>query len=101
MTDLTSFLLARIAEDEANASVAMVDIPMGNGTIKMVPGQPKPADVRVLADCDSKRRIIAAAGDYLSDWTGGDSGDWAFDQVLRLLALPYSDHVDYDGSWAI
>lgn len=56
-----------------------------------------PADV--LADVDAKRGILDEAGRYSPELEHGDNGEWAFDIVLRLLALPYSDHPDYREEW--
>lgn len=78
--------------------------------------------VRVLARCEADRRIVtevhhrAADGpraEYLSKWQedacegcgwGGPCDDYHVEHVdqcptLRLLALPYADHHDYDPSW--
>jgi hypothetical protein len=67
---------------------------------------------RVLAECAAKRKLI----DFAEDATGLDlqiDGEFGVgtrdtkaepylgDLMLRLLAAPFSDHVDYDGSWAI
>jgi hypothetical protein len=51
--------------------------------------------VRVLAECDAKRRIIELQRSDLRD----DPEDWEADEVLRLLALPYADHPDYRAEW--
>lgn len=98
---LTDFLLARIAEDEAVArkTVVLAD----------------PA--RVLAECAAKRRIVATwerrwdeaenaannpnlsvgernsmNGMFASQATG-------LGEAIRLLALPYADHPDYNPDW--
>jgi hypothetical protein len=67
---------------------------------------------RVLAECESKRRIVAEheRGQYLSSYycecccttseaTGEPHGEWPC-LTLRALALPYASHPDYDPTWA-
>lgn len=67
---------------------------------------------RVLREVEAKRRIVDA---YPRDPDGWDTsvtfGDWSscsdscppevLGHVLRLLALPYSDHPDFDLSWRV
>jgi len=118
MTGLAEWLLARIAEDEA-AARACVGV---NELAGYLGGKPIPRWVRdgwqirsdderrivrvghtwareadhiarwdparVLAECEAKRRLIAL-GEKDSYW----------DDVLRLLALPYADHPDYRDEW--
>ncbi len=91
---LDEFLLARITEDEMVA--------------KEVPG---PSDeeglswwgeyghlsvspARVLAECEAKRRVIAAVVDV--EWSGSFA---VRDVVLSYLVLPYADHPDYREEW--
>lgn len=117
MDDLADFLLARIAEDEAEAR-------RGAGWSDRTTRWG-----RVLADCEAKRRIVEAeAGrrvlrDEVGDvavHTWSDKGSFVsvngeqmttaeFDAVftepappsgtLRLIALPYADHPDYREQW--
>jgi hypothetical protein len=51
---------------------------------------------RVRAECDAKRRIVER-------WQLGEGDPEDHhpvpDEVLRLLALPYADHPDYQPSW--
>lgn len=64
--------------------------------------------VRVLAEVDAKRRIIALCEPPLVDVTGpddterqyipGEGEPWGL-PVLRLMALPYAGHPDYDEAW--
>jgi hypothetical protein len=75
---LTDFLLARIADDAASAQ-SWPDHGYEPGSYQD-PG-------RVLAECAVKQQIIRWAS------VGGHR------TVLRLLALPYRDHEDYDLSW--
>lgn len=58
---------------------------------------------RVLREVDAKRRIVALH----SDPHGGDPSCSSIDypesaedcETLRLLALPYADHPDYEERW--
>ncbi len=66
---------------------------------------------RVLAECDAKRRIVehlaeTAAKCPPDDWPdeGGMELAPLADQsryLLRLLALPYADHPDYQPEWRV
>lgn len=104
MTDLATWLLERIAEDEAAARnagwwshVAAV------GSLAAV-GHHGPT--RVLAECEAKRRIITEAVpdieqlQTLADGEWGPAGEDEPDRLLRLLALPYADHDGYRQEWA-
>ena len=60
----------------------------------------------VLAEVDAKRRILdeqeQAARYAKTTWGQGNSDQSrarALGKVLRLLALPYADHPDYDEAW--
>lgn len=107
--ELAEFLLARIAEDEALArsvidehpmndwesyvsSAGFYDLPSSRFAIEFNPE-------RVLAECEAKRRIVAEH----SPVDPCDAHDANFQTVpcdtLRLLALPYADHSDYDVWW--
>lgn len=62
---------------------------------------------RVLAECEAKRRIVeehGAKGElhrYCQTCGGTDYPvDWPCD-TLRLLALPYASHPDYDPAWQL
>jgi hypothetical protein len=58
---------------------------------------------RVLAEVEAKRRILDLAGEWQA--AAGPGADFArqaavvLDRTLRLLALPYADHPDYDPEW--
>ena len=110
---LAEFLLARIAEDEAAAqeandhdrwesgedgngdpSVFESDVTgqswrvalVGSSAVAEHVARHDPA--RVLAECEAKRRIVAANAALTYE-----------PYVLLCLALPYSDHSDYDEAW--
>ncbi len=98
---LDEFLLARIAEDEVVAK----DVP-GTYDEKGLSwwgeyGHLSVSPARVLAECEAKRRIVELLAE-----------DWRISReklppgladheplLLRLLALPYTDHPDYREEW--
>jgi Family of unknown function (DUF6221) len=119
---LTEFLLARIAEDEAAAQYALAHAIRGEDfdhQWKWIhlyrlkdrqrgwssghhDGAPSPA--RVLAECEAKRRIVRLHDELLEEnLAKGDASAWGADlmhmDVLRLLAMPYADHPDYQQGW--
>lgn len=62
---------------------------------------------RVLAECEAKRKLVRLA-QHMSDnaWQDGDQRavtEFRAGQILRFLALPYSEHPDYppdtDSDW--
>lgn len=74
---LSEFILARIAEDEALARNSL-----GAAWLRWA-----------LAECDAKRNLVALA-DYWRD----DANDYGqLDQALRLMAVVWADHADYNG----
>jgi hypothetical protein len=116
MSDLTGFLLARIAEDEAMARKVQgycephsrieihlsrtETLPDGSrsGTHETV--TPYDPD-RVLAECEAKRRIVEEVlANPLGKWKAGERSPWA-DKMLGILAAPYADHPDYREEWAL
>lgn len=120
MTDLVAFVRARLDDDEAAAHDAWpspwllddeeygivspeedsaVDIASAivcssnqqRATNRHI-ARHQPA--RLLADVEAKRRILAACQHHESP----DTFD-LIDDVLRLLAVPYADHSDYQEEW--
>jgi hypothetical protein len=85
---LAEFLDARIAEDWHAAHVSLNESDTGRMS-------------RDLADCEAKKRIVelAATAWTASDCTECNEAGYLGDEVLSLLALPYSDHPDYDEAW--
>lgn len=114
---LIEFLLARIAEDEEAARSAPGDswevdsqgccvLPAeddwmdniethGNGSAGHI-ARWDPA--RVLIECKAKRGVIMANAPYDDIQVRRQTRDLA-GATLRLLALPYASHPDYDESW--
>lgn len=96
MTDLADFLLARITEDESAIARYVDRARMENqGAL-----EPRWTTSRLLAECDAKRRIVRTYQSHavMSDAASRERAD-ELEHVLRFLALPYSDHPDYDESW--
>lgn len=123
---LTEFLLARIAEDEAAARAAIQPeelYPWGDRQLPQRSPDNFSEDIagylggtwgdhcaiwsplRVLAECEAKRRIVAEAkaaedAGEAALYTAGEDARWfTYESVLGLLALPYADHPDYDENW--
>src|SRR5690242_1162971 len=114
MSDLIEFLLARIAEDERVVRYASVNA--HQPTLHLdTNGYPVMDPARVLAECEAKRRIIAALDMtpcpcqraercVIHDASAGPPAleryvDPVTDDVLAALALPYADHPDYREEW--
>lgn len=128
MSEVVDFLLARIAEDEAVAVAARalqdhgddrwwVDGPAQHSRKWWVYATGEKFNheqtathiarhdpARVLAECDAKRDLVTGWSAFL-----GGAPEWAAVEMpsllemaqrsLRLLAVPYADHPDYDGAW--
>lgn len=119
---LTEFLLARIAEDEAVAR-AVADL-TGESNRWWVDGPAQESrkhwvyatgekfkyrevadhiarhdPARVLAECEAKRRIVAALGDWDDGYVWSSSTGSRAEDALRALALPYADHPDFREEW--
>lgn len=128
MTDLTDFLLARIAEDEAVAKAAIEDdggedegfsgqygyltgrtgSPLdhkpsfGDDAARLITRFAVPA--RVLAECKAKRQVVELYRGVSKDAreTRDElccAGEAYLHDALRVLALPYADHPDYRNEW--
>lgn len=120
MPTIVEFLLARISEEELLAQELLdrgMPYPYEDSAVEAewdfaVVHNPK----RVLADCASKRKIIAEHASYnygLVDWCrmcvdpvgfGGSKQHLGVVfpcRTLRYLAAPYSDHVDFDDAWSV
>jgi len=112
---LTDFLLARIAEDEADARQLAVDLDrwdreraangadgtQGSIVVSTLHGGAfDPA--RVLAECEAKRRIVTT---YLEMTTDEETAEFMvgessiFRTALLDLAAIYAGHADYREEW--
>jgi hypothetical protein len=127
---LTDFLQARIDEDEKAAQTKFTSRRMIGGKMVEIPipsrsGTWAWSPDRVLAECEAKRLIVALhtpyervycdhSDDYTMKSAGtacefcdieGDGGEpepeWYPCRHLRLLALPYADHPDYQEGWRL
>ena len=119
---LTDFLLARVAEDEAQVEYATD--PGGWTLSGDERGYPVISRSRVLAECEAKRRIVGLhrrvdlfhgpddrtfgcdiCGDRLGDtfsWDCLEPGESLWPCLtIGLLALPYADHPDYRQEWRL
>lgn len=96
---LTEFLLARIAEDEQMANEG-VDAgrctcrPNPRSLLRRIDVHHPQCALRVLAECEAKRRIVADCAEYEGPETDGLS--W---RTLHAIALVYADHPDYRDEW--
>lgn len=101
MPNLTEFLLARIAEDEAVALAAdggeaptthLLGFLAGSALSEGDRLAVHPA--RVLAECEAKRRIVADLTD-----SGQARLDIDGERIVAFLALPYADHPSWREEW--
>lgn len=123
VVNLTEFLLARIAEDEAVARGAIEghparsaswwddqddeDGPMpslgidGSCSLQQALHIARFDPARVLAECEAKRRIV----EWHSETHECEDGvAWMPQHIFRtlvVLAQPYADHPDFDPSWRL
>lgn len=107
---LTDFLLARIADDEAEARILDGHYrrhELTGSDLWVVDSGPSLAmsPDRALAECKAKREIvlqqresqISAEGDDLAPWAEGMA--YAGVLAMRYLATVYADHPDYREEW--
>jgi hypothetical protein len=116
-TTLTDFLLARVAEDEAEIGVlgpyqhddSAGPNGVGWGEVGAISEVLMISHARVLAECEAKRRIVEWAGRHAhaADEKDPDPATrsfnagaaWASYNIVRTLAAVYSDHPDYRSEW--
>ena len=101
MTDLTAFLLARIAEDEAAARADHLfgcdgDHEGARCTCVEIKPRWRQHPARVLATCAAYKAIVER---YQRLAEHGDSGDARW--VLPALASIWGDHPAYDTAWRL
>ena len=107
MSDLTEFLLARIAEDEAlvgrfvNRGVGEGVDAWGEAATDYFFGAGSPCDPsRVLAECAAKRAIVEMwAVRQEQDHLAVQAHATGLGLAIRALAAAYSDHPDYQPEW--
>lgn len=115
--NITEFLLARIAEDEAAARAVIATVAPEEWENPTKWGNFYPEDIafwdqqtpaRVLAECVAKRALctLHSPGDYRGQLVCDDCGDW-WDgspvdypcETIKTLAVIYRDHPDYRQEW--
>lgn len=124
MTDLTEFLLERIAEEQMIAQLAILKSPnwlpcwsaesdyrdVNDGAAAMVVESATNEEIaehialhgpaRVIAECDAKRSIIRGCADVLSNPSAPEAVALA-DDTLRTLAGLYTQADGYDPAWRL
>lgn len=95
---ITEFLLARIDEDEEDLEMARI----GDSPEWWEPTMWNRK--RAEAECEVRRRILELHDDLLKKKLAEDDASaWGADlmhmDVLKLLALVYADHPDYEEAW--
>lgn len=94
--DLVEFLWARLDDDESLArTVGRVTWPHGTMRPDEEDFLNRFHDERVLAEVEAKRQII----DLCATETPETGGLPLALRTLRLLAMPYAEHPDYDEAW--
>ena len=123
---LTEFLLARLAEDEAAAKATLDEdgerwtrgvlrysvrfdsvVMLNESEVVVVEADEHVADhiarhdpARVLADVESKRRIVELARENTQRWEAGETQFLPDDTACVLqLASVFADHPDYQEAW--
>ena len=111
---LTEFLLARIAEDEADpwrgAELIGTDRVVGRAEREALAADEREWVARALAECVAKRRIVNGhtgwhvcpnlTDEGYTDYGDGSGDEWeAICPTLRTLAAIYADHPDFNPDW--
>jgi hypothetical protein len=125
--ELSEFLLARIAEDEAAAKEENSSFLRNHGASALLSelegyglhwlASSVTTAAHVLAECEAKRRIVELHEVSVADvWVNPPDGlayqepertcaicGWVPDacDTVKALALPYADHADYREEWRL
>ena len=99
--DIADFLRARFDEDQAHVAQGYVTAPaipdFGGCDKPTTAGLPPAVAMRAMAGFEAKRRIIELCAHVLAY---EEQGLPLAQQILELLALPYTSHPDYEAAWA-
>lgn len=99
--NLATFLMQRIAEDEAVARDWPEDV-VPRGAMDTNGHPIWGARSRVLAECAFKRQIVewyASVSEHVGGAPALEPRRNELGMVLRALAEVYADHPDYDEAW--
>jgi hypothetical protein len=123
--NLAEFLLARVADDQRDALADRMTAEAGHGVLELLPSQHYyvmqerqiEAAIRVLAECEAKRRLIELHADHMTIYGSDDEfceqcSHWSREGLddyyepwpcehLRILASVYRDHPDFDPAWSV
>lgn len=113
MNPLTTFLLARITEDEDAAKAVPAIQQWENPAEYGVRFSAHDSDhsyedtlflnrnspARALAECEAKRRIVEEFAKHDQRNSLEEQAWRAWILILRTLAKVYADHADYDPAW--
>lgn len=108
MSDLAEFLLARISEDEdfahrrGGCDCSIAGLPLEHGYT---------CPIRILVDCAARRRMVDAFRRCVAvidkvvredelEYVGAKMAEILAGFSLKLMALQYAGHSDYDQAWA-
>jgi hypothetical protein len=105
MSDLTEFLLARVAEEEQMAVQSLQISLQGANLVSL--GKPDAPPImilhpdRVMAECEAKRHIAERTSVPPQMYAEPEELA-AYDEavyICRILAAIYDEHPDYDEAW--
>jgi len=107
MSELTEFLLARLAEDEQRARNDGADAMTGarwkhypEGAYYELQTRTLAVSSRTLAECEAKRWIVAECADLAYSAGVFSTGEEELAvTILCALAQPYADHPDFREEW--
>ena len=111
MTDLVEFLRARLDEDHRVAEAAVDHLSAQMSYVEVYIQQATDhidrfTPARVLAEVAAKRRLIDQIVPKVEAYWRAVNSEWGCeyddpdgDDVLKILALPYASHSEYDESW--
>ena len=117
---ITEFLTARLDEDEAVANEATANPRHGVATADEMEFSADDADngdgwvvthgMRLLVEVEAKRRIVTTYAAHEDEPMSSDAGFHncgdscvysAMDWTLKVLALPYADHEQFQEEWRV